>query len=95
MRVGENGDFCVGTVHSGRVLLSSDSLHGGLLPLSKEMMSNEAVKSSADHRPSAVDPEDNQYKVERLVGKRRMRGKVQYLSTASKSTLILLNLTRF
>ena len=63
----------------GKVLLSSGSLPSGPLPLSKEMMSIEAVQSSADYRPSAVDPEDSQYKVEKLVAKRRMRGKIQYL----------------
>lgn len=74
----ENTGSIMGDMRPSKALLSSYSPDGGLLLLSKEMMSI-AVESSADHRPSAVDPEDNQYKVEKLVRKRRMRGKVQYL----------------
>jgi Chromo (CHRromatin Organisation MOdifier) domain len=36
------------------------------------------VEASASDRPPAVDPEDNQYKVEKLVRKRRKGRKVQY-----------------
>ena len=75
----ENFGSIEGEIHSGKVRLSSDSLHSGLLPLSGEIIPIEAVQSPADHRPSAVDPEDNQYKVEKLVRKRRMGEKVEYL----------------
>jgi Chromo (CHRromatin Organisation MOdifier) domain len=75
----ENLKSIEGDIHPGKALLFSDSPHSGLPPLSKQLMPIEAVESSADHQPSAVDPEDNQYKVEELVRKRRIRGKVQYL----------------
>lgn len=68
-----------GDMRPGKALLSSDSLHDGPLPLSKEMISIKAVQSLADHRPSAVDSEDNQYNIEKLIRKRRIRGKVQFL----------------
>lgn len=59
-----------------KVLRLNYSAHGALLHQSEDMIG--IVEASAIDRPPAVDPEDNQYKVEKLIRKRRKGRKVQY-----------------
>jgi hypothetical protein len=55
------------------------NLTGTMLLQTEEMQSINAIEASAHGRPPAIDPEDNQWKVEKLVNKRRIGRTVQYL----------------
>jgi hypothetical protein len=45
----------------------------------EDLQSINAIEASSYDRPPALDPEDNQWKVERLDGKRRKGRTVEYL----------------
>ena|SRR5271155_5200774 len=61
------------------VLHLNHSPQGTMLLQTEEMQSINAIGASAHGRPPAIDPEDNQWKVEKLVNKRRIGRTVQYL----------------
>jgi hypothetical protein len=62
-----------------QVLHSNYSPQGAMLLQTEEVQSINAIEASAHGRPPAIDPEDNQWKVEKLVNKRRIGRTVQYL----------------
>jgi Chromo (CHRromatin Organisation MOdifier) domain len=64
-----------GNIYDDGTLRLNHSPHGALLHQSEDMM---GMVESANNRPPAVDPEDQQYKVEKLIRKRRKGRKVQY-----------------
>ena len=68
--------FIKGNVYDDKALRLHHSPNNVLLHQSEDMIG--IVEASADDRPPAVDPEDHQYKVEKLIRKRRKGRKVQY-----------------
>ena len=65
-----------GNMCDEKALRLSHRPYGALLHQSEDMMG--IVEASANDRPPAVDPEDHQYKVEKLIRKRRKGRKVHY-----------------
>ena len=48
-------------------------------PRTEVVQSHTNIQDLSYSRPAAIDPEDNQWKIEKLLGKRQIRRQVQYL----------------
>ncbi|KAJ9503194.1 hypothetical protein H2202_001348 [Exophiala xenobiotica] len=61
------------------MLVSNPSPPTTVPPKAEVVQSYTNIQDLSYSRPAAIDPEDNQWKIEKLLGKRQIRRQVQYL----------------
>ena len=61
------------------MLVSNPSPPTAVPPRAEVVQSHTSIQDLSYSRPAAIDPEDNQWKIEKLLGKRQIRRQVQYL----------------
>ncbi|KAK5188900.1 hypothetical protein LTR47_010867 [Exophiala xenobiotica] len=61
------------------MLVSNPSPPTAVPPRAEVVQSHTCIQDLSYSRPAAIDPEDNQWKIEKLLGKRQIRRQVQYL----------------
>ena len=61
------------------MLVSNPNPHSAVPPGAKVVQSHTNIQDLSYSRPDAIDLEDNQWKIEKLLGKRLIKRQVQYL----------------
>jgi hypothetical protein len=70
--------FAPGNDGDDEVPHSNPSPQRAMSEQAEDIQSINTTEASCYDRPSAIDPEDNQYRVEKLVGKRRLERTFEY-----------------